>query len=285
MHIESMTFVTKSMINNILNEKLRKSSPEQLESYKKNNIFNNSYPYSPSIFEQIDDFLDSLFLCFSEKRLLPDKTYTLDHEISLDTWRHVNGEDVEQMRRKLAIDRKALQRLLTIYIDCPFLWCKELDWLFVNSLLFAEFIATQNDFHRKNTSLVWSYLHYISSKTFCWTGFIWSSFLFSLKWFIFLIIFIYLYQIESLACYGFLVFILLLSAAKRISINKAIQQLKTMRIVYLLTKSLNFNWRILWNDMNDSRKKKTIFWDSELYNLIEIRCNLSSSDNASNRFN
>ena len=68
---------------------------------------------------------------------------------SPDQWRHRGSEDVEADLAYLEIHRPAILAALSEYLANPSLRTRELDWLFLNLLTYAEYIATVTEIRKK----------------------------------------------------------------------------------------------------------------------------------------
>jgi hypothetical protein len=75
----------------------------------------------------------------------------------LTSWRHRSEQDREDDWRYMGFDRASLRNAAERYLDRPWLHCRELDWLILNVLTYAECQATL-EFVRVRTMPLTRYL-------------------------------------------------------------------------------------------------------------------------------
>lgn len=265
-----VTSIEKDTLKEILDRQLSRLSSEQLRVYEENNIFKDSFCGS-NIFEQKNELINALFEeCFKQKALMKDGSYSLNHTESLSSWSHVSMVEINQLRRKLSIDRQQLQHLTQVYIESSCLWCKELDWLFANSLLFAELIAYFDTMYRAHTPFLKQFCEDNSSKTFFWKCAIWDTCCFAIKWGTWLLMSMIIFYFNKYAGTIFIIYSVFMKVKKEIKKRKSHVVFENIIKTYHYAKSMNLNWQALWNAMNESRQH-VIMWDPELYNLVELR--------------
>lgn len=68
---------------------------------------------------------------------------------SPDEWRHRTLQDIEADLAYLEIHRPAILAALSDYLADSSLWAQEVDWLFLNLLTYAEYIATVAEIRKK----------------------------------------------------------------------------------------------------------------------------------------
>jgi len=68
---------------------------------------------------------------------------------SLDEWRHRTLSDVEADLAYLEIDRTAILNALSEYLSNSAIRTREIDWLFLNLLTYAEYVATVSEVRKK----------------------------------------------------------------------------------------------------------------------------------------
>lgn len=68
---------------------------------------------------------------------------------ALEQWRHRQSSEIEQDLAYLDIDRGQLLSAFADYLEIPALASKEADWLFLNVLTYAEYLATINEVRKK----------------------------------------------------------------------------------------------------------------------------------------
>lgn len=67
----------------------------------------------------------------------------------LQQWRHRQLSDIESDIAYLEINRQELLSTFSEYLSNPALTSKQADWLFLNALTYAEYIATVSDIRKK----------------------------------------------------------------------------------------------------------------------------------------
>ena len=83
----------------------------------------------------IDDFFDAVTWEKVENNVIKSRD-------ALRIWRHRTLEDQENDWRHMGFSRFELQHAAERYLNRPWLHCREIDWLVVNVLLYAEYQAT-----------------------------------------------------------------------------------------------------------------------------------------------
>ena len=86
---------------------------------------------------------------FDSLRWTNVKDGTIQEVSCLDTWRHRTLQDIESDLAYLEITRTEILSALSRYLATPSLQTRELDWLFLNVLTYAEYVATIIEIRKK----------------------------------------------------------------------------------------------------------------------------------------
>jgi hypothetical protein len=93
----------------------------------------------------IDEIFDSL--------TYSNKTNKSDDYTYLESWSHRDNSKIEDDWRFLNIDRGRIQESVKIYLEHDWMHNHKTDWLIVNVLNYAEYIATDDFFKQKTLSM------------------------------------------------------------------------------------------------------------------------------------
>ena len=213
------------------------------------------------------NFIDSILDNIYKHKVLKNGNFgDLD---SVSSWKHVS--DFENAWRHYRIDRKALLRDTNYYIENKTLWCKELDWFYVNTLLFSELIATQTHYIQEMVPLTKFLWLQTTSRSFSWKLFLWITLCFIFKYGIQLFITLKLFEFSLFLGCIYLFLIIFGIMYRQLEKRKKVKQLCSMFLTYQNVSSINFSWRVLQDEMDNSRKKHNVIWDQEVYKLIDLR--------------
>lgn len=212
----------------------------------------------------VDDFFDSITLEKVEKNVIKSRD-------PVDFWRHRAASDEEDDWRHMAFARADLQDAAQRYLDRPWLYSREMDWLIVDVLVYAEYQATL-DFLRIR---MMPFSRYIASQlgttpVVAWS-FVWRGLVTALKW----------------AIWGGVMFLAAVFAAPvgpviLIAITAAwffwkwktkarlAGLLATMFRTYAHLNTVSHSWQVFWLELDRSRKEGAV-WDGIVYRLVEDR--------------
>lgn len=235
------------------------------KKYVLSTLIDNKKYDSDKIYE-ISSFIDDLYSCFGKRQILKDKTFGTREEMTewsnmtfpLAAWKYI------------IISREELKNLLSIYLSNKMFWCKELDWLFTNSLLFAETIATEEHMCIKS-SLIWYSIISATSKDFPIKYILFCLLKSLFKLGCKIIIVLISYNISPYLMWAFIVYSIVRFIFLKINSHKETNTIIEMWGTYSFVKNPNFNWRVLRDKMDIDRRNFRIRWDDELYNLVDLR--------------
>ncbi len=214
-----------------------------------------------------ENFIEEIFFKISKRNILNDGSYGELENVS--SWAHV--EDLEKAWRCYGINRANLIADANYYIENKSFWCKELDWFYVNTLLFAELIATQKSFMSQILPLTKFVWFQTTPKLFSWKIFLWQVLCFVTRWGLESFICVKLFEFNSLLGCLYLSWIIFGIVYRKVQKRKMIKQMAAMVKTYLQVSSINFSWRVLRDEMDSSRKNHDVIWDQEVYKLIDLR--------------
>jgi hypothetical protein len=73
----------------------------------------------------------------------------VDDIAPLNSWKHRGLQDIESDLAYLEIHRPAVLSALSVYLSAGCAQSKNIDWLFLNVLTYAEYVATASEFRKK----------------------------------------------------------------------------------------------------------------------------------------
>lgn len=243
---------------------------------RKRNGNNSTSFFSETWKEEADAaaFVSNVFCCLGTYKR---NTYnTVDR---LDVWEHRNLDTLTLIDdlRSLSIDRNGLISLCAQYIENSLWWCKELDWLFIDLLIYAEFLATNDDIVRQKYSPFLSL--YLENKIGT------NVSLFRLKsTIVFRFIALFSIILYFTSTYSKIAFYIEAGLILIFSICLSRFILKRLRVVKILTKFLmrkvnriykgfataDIDW-IISQKLIYTRKREGIVFDEVVFNLVNIR--------------
>lgn len=188
----------------------------------------------------------------------------------ITSWRQRNIYEVESDWRYMKFSRAELQGAAERYLDRAWLHCREIDWVIVNTLTYAEYQATL-DFLRAHTMPISRYIAR-KAESIGWqigSG-LWRMIVLAVKWLLWLGIFIASFIV---APFGPIVWVGItawwwwrkLAAQKKI--NKV---LASMFATYATLSTVSQSWQIVWDELKKSRETGAV-WDGIVYRLVEER--------------
>lgn len=212
----------------------------------------------------VDDFFDGI----TWEKVEDNVIKSLD---SLRAWRHRMPEDQESDWRYMRISRSELQDAAERYLNRPWLHCREMDWLVVDVLLYAEYQATL-DFLRVRMTPMSRYLagKLRTTSAAAWS-FAWRGLVTSVKWAIWIAVAIITAAVA--APVGPIALVAVTAAWllwKWRTRNRLNTLLATMLRTYAHLSTVSQGWQLLWQELDDSRKKGAV-WDGIVYRLVEDR--------------
>lgn len=188
----------------------------------------------------------------------------------ITSWRQRNIYEVESDWRYMNFSRAGLQGAAERYLDRTWLRSREIDWVIVNTLTYAEYQATL-DFFRAHTMPISRYIAK-KAESMGWqigSG-LWRLIVLAVKWLFWLGIFVASFVV---APFGPIVWVAItvcwwwrkLAAQKKI--NKV---LASMFATYATLSTVSQSWQIVWDELKKSRAAGAV-WDGIVYRLVEER--------------
>jgi hypothetical protein len=190
---------------------------------------------------------------------------------SLRIWRHRTTSDQENDWRYMTFARAELQHVAERYLDRPWLHCREIDWLIVNVLTYAEYQATLDTF-RAN---VMPFTRYFAGKLGTTSSAAWSITWRVLvtggKWAIWCGLAVVAAIVAAPA--GPIALVVVTAGwlfRKWRARNKLNAILAAMLRTYSHLSTVSQGWEALWQELNYSRGQGAV-WDGIVYHLVEDR--------------
>lgn len=218
----------------------------------------------------VDDFFDSITWQAVENNVIKSRD-------PIDSWRHRTPEDQEQDWRYMSFSRSSLQGAAERYLDRPWLQSREMDWLVVDVLLYAEYQATL-DFLRIGMMPMSRYIagQLGTRSAVAWSS-AWRGLMTGLKWLLWTALFTAaaaaMSPVGPIAVVVVTVAWLLWKWRTRRRLNAL---LAVMRRTYAHLSTVSQGWRVLWQELNDSRTRGAV-WDGVVYRLVEERMRTSNA--------
>lgn len=191
---------------------------------------------------------------------------------ALNEWKHRSLNEIEADWSRLEINRRTLQSALDRYLDLGSIRSKNLDWLFINVLTYAEYIATLDEIRRSLLGIEEFIKHKCNAAPRAhsiniapllnrWWHWPLAITLFSLSFF--------------LAPFGPIAFAAYIAWAvyKRSKLIKKINRtLESMLQTYQSINTASLGWQNVQKSL-DASKEKGAVWDASVFSLVESRIN------------
>lgn len=200
----------------------------------------------------VDDFFESLTWQRVENGVIKSRD-------SLRVWRHRTVSDEEDDWRHMGFARAELQNAAERYLDRPWLHCREIDWLVVDVLVYAEYQATL-DFLRVRTTPLTRYLakKLGTTSSSAWS-IIWRVLVTSVKWAVWCGLAVVAALVASPAGPIALVTVTALWLVwKWRSRNRLNALLAAMLRAYAHLSTVSQGWQVVWQELNSSRKQGAV---------------------------
>lgn len=231
---------------------------------KKRNL--DEYP-TENLVSEATEIVDDLFMSITWEKVEGDVIKSID---PVTSWRHRGANDMESDWRYMHFSRAELQNAAERYLERPWLHCRELDWLIVNALIYAECQATLDLFRSRIMPLS----RYISKKagSIKWqiSSGLWRSIVFLVKWLIWIGVFaatLWFAPIAPVAWIG----ITVLWQWRKWKVQKKINDLMAAMIAtYATLSTVSQSWQVVWEELKKSRDAGAV-WDGIVYRLVEER--------------
>jgi hypothetical protein len=246
------------------NDLLRYVSEQARLEAKKRNL--DEYA-AEDLVSEARDIVDDIFMSITWEKVEGDVIKSID---PVNSWRHRGASDMESDWRYMHFSRADLQNAAERYIQRPWLHCRELDWLIVDSLTYAECQATV-DFFR---SRIMPLSRYISKKagSIKWqiSSGLWRSIVFLVKWLLWLCLLAVTSQFAPVAAVVW-IGITVLWQWRKWSAQKKLDDLMAVMIdTYATLSTVSQTWQVVWDELKKSRDAGAV-WDGIVYRLVEER--------------
>jgi hypothetical protein len=217
--------------------------------------------------QEAADIVDDLFSAITWETVEGDIIKSSD---SITTWRHRAANDLESDWRYMQFSRADLQNAAERYMERPWLHCPELDWLIVNTLVYAECQATLDFFRARIMPLS----RYISKKARNTKLQIFSSawrfIVFLIKWFVWLGILVVTFEFSPVALIVWIGMTLIWQWRKWKAQKKLDDIMAAMIATYATLNTVSQSWQVVWEALKKSRDAGAV-WDGIVYRLVEER--------------
>lgn len=214
---------------------------------------------------EVIEILDLIFN--SIVRQVVDNKVVQDYEY-FDSWKHRTDDLVEEDMGQLQIDRQQLLNALSLYLEKDYLNNKALNWVFLNILTYAEYLATQIEIRKKILGLDKFLVSIYPPKSEHVVG---ISPLKKISFFNGLLILIAIligFSIHLFLGTIFLAYFVMNRFLAYKNLKKVDEFLFKMYRTYNFVKSHDLNWHFVEEVYKDNFKDN-ILWDTQIYSLIE----------------
>ena len=189
--------------------------------------------------------------------------YNQSGYVTISTWCHVNTNSIDNTWMTYGISRNQLIESAEQYLHDDNKWAQNetSDWLFVDLLMFAEYVGIISEIYRYRFNTTEYYNLYKINKVIPnniklrekFSGWLWLLIFISF-------IFIYL----PVAIIIFIVFLI-----KKIIYFMIIKKLTNSSIDAEIAYNsiLTRDWKVVWDDLNHSRRKGVI-WDNQIFEIV-----------------
>lgn len=220
-----------------------------------------------ALVSEATDIVEDLFMSITWEKVEGDVIKSID---PVTSWRHRGANDMESDWRYMQFSRAELQNAAERYLERPWLHCRELDWLIVNTLTYAECQATL-DFFR---SRIMPLSRYISKKadSIKWqiSSGLWRSIVFLVKWLIWIGVFVATLWFAPIAPVAWIGITVLWQWRKWKAQKKINDLMAAMIATYATLSTVSQSWQVVWEELKKSRDAGAV-WDGIVYRLVEER--------------
>jgi len=217
--------------------------------------------------QEAADIVDDLFSAITWETVEGDIIKSTD---SIATWRHRGANDLESDWRYMQFARADLQNAAERYLERPWLHCRELDWLIVNTLIYAECEATL-DFFRAGIMPLSRYISKKAGNTKLQiSSFAWRFILFLIKWLAWLGILVVTFEFSLVASIVWIGITLIWQWRKWKAQKKLDDVMAAMIATYATLNTVSQSWLVVWEALKKSRDAGAV-WDGIVYRLVEER--------------
>jgi hypothetical protein len=213
------------------------------------------------------DIVDDIFMSITWEKVEGDVIKSFD---PVTSWCHRGASDMESDWRYMHFSRADLQNAAERYIQRPWLHCRELDWLIVDSLTYAECQATLDFFRFRIMPLS----SYISKKagSIKWqiSSGLWRSIVFLVRWLLWLCVLAVTFQFAPVAAVVWIGITVLWQWRKWRAQKKLDDLMAAMIATYATLSTVSQSWQVVWDELKKSRDAGAV-WDGIVYRLVEER--------------
>jgi hypothetical protein len=199
----------------------------------------------------------------------------------LDVWTHRDSTKLKGDFQFMGIDRGRIQESVKIYLDSSWMHNHKTDWLIVNVLNYAEYLATDDIFKQKSQSIneyIEKKYNYLPEHKYAHiTRKIKKGLGFLVSWLIwgYLVFFLhespYSFPVVSYAFIALTIYYQIEQRKRnRILLTKMNVILDELKSTYDNCSNLNISWSLVWDSMIKS-KDKMVVWDNLVFALVESR--------------
>ena len=213
------------------------------------------------------DIVEDLFTAITLETVEGDVIKSTD---PITTWRHRGVNDMESDWQYMHFSRADLQNAAERYMKRSWIHCRELDWLIVNALVYAECQATF-DFFRSRMMPISRYISKKAGST-KWqiSSGIWRSMVFLVKWLLWIGVLTAAYQFSPVAPIVWIGITALWQWRKWKAQKKVNDIMAAMIATYAALSTVSQSWQVVWGELKKSREAGAV-WDGIVYRLVEER--------------
>jgi hypothetical protein len=190
-------------------------------------------------------------------------------------WPHRSVNDMEADWRHMRFSRAELRNAAEHYLERPLLRYRELDWLIVNALTYADCLAALDSFRSRIMPFSRCLLKRLPGIRWEASSAQWRLIAFLVKWLLWLVIFILSFTFTYVAPIAWIVVTVLWQWRKWAAQKKFNNLMATMIAAYETMNTSGLNWRRVRDALHKSRDAGAV-WDDMIYRLIEDRISVSS---------
>jgi hypothetical protein len=188
----------------------------------------------------------------------------------LHCWRHRDEADHDRDWRSLLISRDSLIGAAERYVEIPWLQSRNVDWFFVDCLVYAEFQAYLDVVRTQRYGIFRSAADKGGDRTVLRWLFAGRALLFLISWASWFAIVMLALAIHPIAAFCVFAITAVLKAMKYYDRMRQRRLLEAMLKAYVCLRSPSLSWRVVWDELNEARKHGVVF-DGVVFRLVESR--------------
>ncbi|MEP5765548.1 MAG: hypothetical protein ABJ308_13195 [Halieaceae bacterium] len=192
--------------------------------------------------------------------------------VKLDRWHHRDSFQIADESWELMINNSEVYRELETYLASPWLWCEEMDWLFLQFSLYGVYLEVYKTISVNTLGIGKSFMlgykpHWVYRVGMWVLGFLWWLFKWGF-WLVVLILATESHWISTTAWVGLTAWI----QGKKLLSRRRFKKLRTDTLSsYQSINNQVFGWRNLERIIADLQRDWGAIYDSRIMRLIEIR--------------